>query len=313
MMVRIQRSFGVKLPLAAVFRQSTLGGLAALIDERPQHDASIVVPIQTKGERTPLFCVHPAGGHVLCYSELARDLGAARPFYGLQVREGNGVEPYADLVTMASDYLEAIQKIQARGPYLLAGWSMGAVVAHNVACQLESHGETVATLVLLDPPELDSGSARSAASLEAFAKQFGVSLARSDSNLVTETLEDILRQGQRDGTVSSHMNATSFQSLYDIFQNNIRILNAFTPKPSRGHATLFQPVSSPRPMKSVRTWRALVAGLEVQRVPGDHFSMIRGADGKVLAGQLRPLLDAADPRVTLRRMVRRGVNPSRNS
>src|SRR5258708_31696537 len=45
---------------------------------------SPLVCLQEGGPGTPFFCVHPSGGTVLCYSDLARRLALERPFYGLQ-------------------------------------------------------------------------------------------------------------------------------------------------------------------------------------------------------------------------------------
>ena len=87
---------------------------------------SPLVPIQPHGERTPLFCVHPAGGTVLCYYELARLLGDNQPFYGLQAPGIEvGREPLTQVEALAEAYLQVICSVQPDGPYYLLGWSFG--------------------------------------------------------------------------------------------------------------------------------------------------------------------------------------------
>jgi len=118
---------------------------------------SPLVPIQTLGARTPLFCVHALGGEVLFYYRLARELGTGQPVYGLQARplDGQAEAPQAaieqsTIEEMAAEYVAAVRSVQPAGPYLLAGYSFGGVVAFEMARQLTGAGEEVALLALLD-------------------------------------------------------------------------------------------------------------------------------------------------------------------
>ncbi|HEY3571702.1 MAG TPA: amino acid adenylation domain-containing protein [Thermoanaerobaculia bacterium] len=113
---------------------------------------SPLVPIQPLGARTPLFCVHPLGGEVLTYYRLARELGAGQPVYGLQAhpRDGQAGMPRPTIEERAAGYVEAVRGLQPAGPYLLAGYSFGAIVAFEMARQLTLAGEEVALLALLD-------------------------------------------------------------------------------------------------------------------------------------------------------------------
>jgi thioesterase domain-containing protein len=115
----------------------------------PAAPASLVA-IQPAGGRPPFFCVHPAGGDVLCFQALSRHLGADQPFYGLQSRGlAAGEEPFASIEEMAAAYRVEIVRA-ARGPYHLGGWSLGGAVAFEVARQLAAAGEEVALLAIVD-------------------------------------------------------------------------------------------------------------------------------------------------------------------
>ncbi|MFK4105644.1 SDR family NAD(P)-dependent oxidoreductase [Streptomyces sp. NPDC019531] len=101
------------------------------------------------GDR-PLFLVHPSGGDVLCYSELAGLLTDGRPVVALTdpaLTAGDGAETIAG---MADRYLAAVRPYQPDGPYLLGGWSMGGTLAHAMACELERRGERTELLVMID-------------------------------------------------------------------------------------------------------------------------------------------------------------------
>jgi non-ribosomal peptide synthase protein (TIGR01720 family) len=120
----------------------------------PSDSWSPLVPIQPLGAGAPLFCVHPLGGEVLCYYQLARHLGTAQPVYGLQGRplEDLDAKRRVTIEETAAEYLEAVRSLQPAGPYLLAGWSFGAIVAFEMARQLNRAGDEVALLAILDQP-----------------------------------------------------------------------------------------------------------------------------------------------------------------
>ncbi|MCE7079602.1 type I polyketide synthase [Streptomyces sp. ST2-7A] len=110
----------------------------------------IVMPLRAGEGGTPLFLIHPSGGDVLCYGELARTLGGSRPVIALTDPELTGGRGPTSIPEAVERYLEAVRSVQPRGPYLLGGWSMGGTLAHAAAVELERRGERTARLVLID-------------------------------------------------------------------------------------------------------------------------------------------------------------------
>lgn len=151
--VEIENEFGAALPLSALIGSPTIEKLAAELG-RDGASASwkYLIPLQTEGERTPLFCMHAAGGNVLFYRDLASELGTGQPFYGLQARGvAHKSETAHDRVEdMARDYLKEIRSLQPTGPYNFCGSSFGGLVAFEAARQIVAMGETVGTLALFD-------------------------------------------------------------------------------------------------------------------------------------------------------------------
>ncbi|MCP4660889.1 MAG: AMP-binding protein, partial [bacterium] len=91
LMARIRQEFGRDLPLATLFQEGTIEHLAAILRrEGDETRRKALVAIRPEGSGRPFFCVHPVGGNVLCYSDLARHLGGDSPFYGLQVPDRGG-------------------------------------------------------------------------------------------------------------------------------------------------------------------------------------------------------------------------------
>ena len=86
------------------------------------------------GARGRLFCIHGLGGHVAAFLPLARGLAEERPVYGLQAMGlESGQQPHDRIEDMAAFYLGEIREVQPHGPYLLAGWSMGGLIALEMA------------------------------------------------------------------------------------------------------------------------------------------------------------------------------------
>ncbi|MCB1037113.1 MAG: non-ribosomal peptide synthetase, partial [Acidobacteria bacterium] len=174
LMGRVQQETGKELPLSSLFTAPTVEQQAALLqgaDEPVADLPPLLVPLAPSGRLAPFFWVHPVGGAVFCYRELAQVLagrGADRPFFGLQApplasaTAGDLASrpPLPSVGEMAELYLEQIQQVQPEGPYHLAGWSFGGYVAYEMARRLRQAGDEVALLVLLDTAGLDPERSR---------------------------------------------------------------------------------------------------------------------------------------------------------
>ena len=149
---RIREHWHQELPLAVLFEAPTLEALAGVIRDYSWHPQSpVLVPIQARGNRPPLFCVHGGGGHVLVYRDLSLRLGDEQPFYGLQLPElSSGAEPMSSLDVVGRVYLKELRTVQPHGPYFLGGVSYGGVIAYEMAQQLVASGEEVRLLAMFD-------------------------------------------------------------------------------------------------------------------------------------------------------------------
>jgi amino acid adenylation domain-containing protein len=150
--IRIETELGPRLPLATLFEAPTLAGLARAIEQSNQMSRlwRCLVPITPNGSGIPLFCVHPVGGNVLAYRDLARHLSPV-PCYGLQAVGLDGrAAPLATVEDMASRYIDEIRSVRPHGPYQLCGFSFGGLVAFEMAVRLRAQNEAVSLLALLD-------------------------------------------------------------------------------------------------------------------------------------------------------------------
>ena len=148
----IERSLGLRLPLASIFEAPTVRRLASsLREEGWKSSRGSLVTLRSTGARPPLFFVSAGDGNSVGFGALARRLGDDQPFYALQPRGLNGGAPlHGSVEAMAVHYVREIKRIQPRGPYLLGGRCLGGVVAYEMARHLEACGERVELLAVLD-------------------------------------------------------------------------------------------------------------------------------------------------------------------
>ncbi|WP_040864252.1 polyketide synthase Pks13 [Nocardia exalbida] len=149
-----------------------------------------VRPLRPRAEGSnavPVFVFHPSGGNTLVYEPLLKRLPAETPMYGLERVDGSIEE-------RARQYLPELRKIQGDGPFVLYGWSLGAVLAMQTAQLLRAEGADVRTVGLIDlaiPTQGEDNSpeerVRRIERYQAFAKKtYGV-----DGELDREQLETL--------------------------------------------------------------------------------------------------------------------------
>jgi thioesterase domain-containing protein/acyl carrier protein len=152
LVTEIERIFGRSLSLPQLAEASTLDAMARLVEDRAgAGPAPCLVPFQPDGAKIPLFLVHGLGGGVIEMRGLARSLDPDRPVFAFQARGLDGISrPLRSIEAMAETYLAELRRVRPEGPYLLGGYSMGGVVAYEMAQRLTAAGRSLAGLVLID-------------------------------------------------------------------------------------------------------------------------------------------------------------------
>jgi thioesterase domain-containing protein/acyl carrier protein len=110
-----------------------------------------VIDFQPLGDRLPIFFFPGVGGHPVTFAPLAAHLGPEQPCYGLTVPGIKGeCTPLTQVEEIAAAMLKNLRRVQARGPYQLAGYSFGGLLAYETARQLADAGESVSMLAIYD-------------------------------------------------------------------------------------------------------------------------------------------------------------------
>jgi amino acid adenylation domain-containing protein len=276
--------------------------LAFLDSEHP------LVSIQPLGSRPPFFCAHAVGGSVFSYVTLARRLGPTQPFYALQARGLMGTqEPHTRIEVMAADYINAIRQVQESGPYVLGGWSMGGLVAFEMACQLQRQGQQVALVALFDSITPYTARFRQeneeAMHVASFAFHLGLSpaeMANVSEQLLGFSeeiqLKHLFRLAESKGIFPKGFNLAQLHHLFRVYRSNNEAALAYRPQACSAPLALFRAVETMDEELTDTTygWSQLAAGpLEIEVVTGNHFTMLEEPHVSLLAQKLRVRLAQA--------------------
>jgi amino acid adenylation domain-containing protein/FkbM family methyltransferase len=240
---------------------------------------SPLVPLRSAGEGRPLFCVHPVGGNVLCYAELARRL--ERPVYGLQSLGLGEGEPQTSVEEMAATYAAAVAAAQPEGPLALAGWSIGGVIAWEMAQRLTREGREVEIVALIDTlapgsipgmPEPEEPEEMAEADLKAAVAADLGEIAGREVDLETGQARRLLR----------------------VYQANAASVRRYRPAPLTSgicRIALLRAGERPSGLEPDPSlgWAGLAPGLLVRELAGDHYSLLRPPAVDALAAALEEL------------------------
>ncbi len=298
LMSRIERHLGISLPLSSLFEAPTLEDLARLLRRSTATAPArgpVLVPIQrpvsADSPRPPFFAVHPVGGSVLCYADLARALGPEQPFYAFQAPGLDGGPLFPDVESMAEAYVAKLRETQPQGPYHLGGWSFGGLIALEMARQLRAEGEDVPTLVLIDSylgstddsPNAKSTQLSRAESAYGFAEDLaamaGVELSLSVEDLAAmdedELLPSLLGLIRGQGIVPPDLGEERLARLMAVHEAHLRAFFACRPTVYGGPALLVRAGGEEEDAESVEVWRRVLPSGECVWVEGDHYSILR--------------------------------------
>ncbi|QNP68638.1 amino acid adenylation domain-containing protein [Streptomyces roseirectus] len=295
---RIRAELGTETTLRTLFDTPTIAALAR--HDTPANGGTAplgpLLPLRTEGDRPPLFCLPPGSGLAWGFAGLARHLPQGRPLYALQSRGLLPDEsPAATLAEAVAEHIARIREVQPHGPYHLLGYSMGGLVAHEIAATLQQAGEQVELLALLDafpgswirqgPPSSDRP-----ALLRGLLTILGrPTPAPGDEPLTDARFAELLR---RVPDMPGGLDDAELAALITVAANNRLLLGEFTATRFDGDLLLFSAAADPHAVPGRHAdWQPHVTGrVEHHDVPCAHGEMTSPAAlariGPVLAARL---------------------------
>jgi amino acid adenylation domain-containing protein len=312
---QVNRRLGCDLPVSTLFAGATVRHMAEAIMEQKRSawaGPAPVVPLQPHGSLPPLFFVHSADRNVLGYVNVVRHLGAGQPVYG--VRDlGDMARPVARI---AREHVAAIRAVQPAGPYYLASWSFGGLVAFEMALQLEAAGETVAFLGLLDtvspvlmaawPWDCDEEVAVVLAQDVAarMRRPFAMHPGELEGLDPDEQVRRVVDAMHAQGAAPAGYDAATLAQGVQMNRDRKASREGYDAGRFSGTLTLFRPIDvparveafvAPYPEEERRTlgWSRYVDDVKVHRVPGSHATLGSEPNVRVLVRRLRESLERA--------------------
>lgn len=312
---RIHREFDRALPLAALLTHPTVARLAtllapelrttALAGERKGH----LVTLARGGDGPPLFCIHGGDGGVLFYRSLAELAPHNGPIHAIEARalSSNGPIPESSVEETADSYVREILALRPRGPFRLAGYSFGGVVAHEMACRLIELGYDVDFVGLFDTqnPVAPCKQLSLPGRFGAFwRQQAALPLPSKLERLRERVAEGIATHRRVKEEVAAAMNQGPAEAHSDlrrvqVREENWRAMQEYRPRPFAGRLTLFKAMTASDKVEwpADYGWSELAqGGLEIIPVPGQHLTLFDEGHVESLASALAERLRAIDGR-----------------
>ena len=309
-----QRQTGRKLPASLVFAYPTLRQLAGHVGRNLSDAPSCaLVCIQPQGIGNALFFVHDVSGDVDYVRQLGPYLTAGRPVVGLESPRLHGEGPLlTTLEEIATHHIDLIVAHQPEGPYALAGYSLGGIIAFEMARQLRRSGQQVALLALLDSypvtPEQSSlervplryvlrnywnfwrAMPKRPVALMAVVREKVPSLVRYLTNRVRRFVKPASLALEEQ--IGPEMAA--FYAVNPLVEAHIDAYNRYVFRPSDVRAVFFRASSETvygNLTKHLKNFdfgwsRYALGGVEVHELPGTHATMIKDAQALTRIGEI---------------------------
>jgi thioesterase domain-containing protein len=148
----VRNQLNLELPLHTLVVASTIEKLALALAGTSPEDGSLV-SLASGGDGAPIYCVHPLGGHVLCYAALAKTLRGIHPCWGMQAKGLHPAEePAASWEEIINHHWALLPPESIADPLVLVGYSYGGYIAMELAMRAQLHGRKRISVILLDVP-----------------------------------------------------------------------------------------------------------------------------------------------------------------
>ena len=272
---------------------------------KPYRPGSTLSPIQSEGNKKPLFCIHPVGGDVGCYAILTRYLGEDQPIFGLQAQGIDGRDlPLNNIETMATTYIDAIREAYPTGAFYLAGWSLGGLIALEMAHQLGMSGRETPIVIMFDtqadwiykPLEERKQKTRSQLILEYFSRALDLSYEAIKSMNKGKQILYIVKQLREADAQVDGISLLEWLDLFSVYEQGNLAVHHYVAKPYFGKVVNFYALDSflKHPTEFVK-WHAVIGkDVEVELVTGDHQNMFSEPHVQMLATKLETYLSTRE-------------------
>ncbi|MCW8929254.1 MAG: SDR family NAD(P)-dependent oxidoreductase, partial [Gammaproteobacteria bacterium] len=299
---KLRKAFSMELSPHSLIQNPTIRAFSENIEQEQLNnsDKKTISPLLVElksgeSDEPPLFLIHPVGGSVYIYRDLANGLNTEYTVYGIQAKGWDGKEePLKTIDEMALLYTDIIRQVQPEGPYRIGGASLGGVIAFEMAQQLQSSGQMIDLLMMMDTP----GTGHMPK--DVFKTDLDVLLYLLNISVESTGLAEKLKSLDGEKQLQffiDEQNKTDRQLFPDInelrhflslFMVNAEALRTYQSESYSGDVLFFvahekDEYNAKEPQKA---WAQVVQSIEVIEVAGNHISMNQQPNVKTIVKRL---------------------------
>ena len=296
LLTAVEKQLDKDVNLVSFFQEPTIEHMAKMIEEEAVFETGASLIRLRKGdEKQALYFVHPSGGAVHHYRDLAQLLETERAVYGIQAQGLDGkMELHKTIEDMASAYIEAIREKQLHGPYLLISWSLGSIIVHEMARQLEQIGQKTALLIQLDQtPFITHDSPKDNAEMLAnmFKRYFKVDQEYLRTLSEDEQFKVVIKKAKKHKAIPRFIRLADFKRYILVNETQIQAWLQYKAKPISGKIVLFRSEENRTQAETDLGWHKITGGVEIVDVPGNHITMLQEPHVREVATEISKRLN----------------------
>lgn len=293
----INKEFNSQLAIANLFSHSSVKELAGLLRRDSNQTPSGENPIslvENQHSKKSIW-IHPAGGNIMCYYPVGMALSSVMDTLSFQYSIPTEENDTLTVEKLAGHYYNTLKEQDFTNDLILAGWSMGALIAQYMGC-LFSNDNVKVPVVLLDQPTISLSKKEDVTykdrlytylhKVHVFTnEQFNKELAQKDEI----DYEGILNEFIRVNLTPEETTIENFKGFLDILVKHNEIVTEFSPKVYDGPVLLLKAEEnlivddSPAAHANDLGWSEYCSNLTIKEVPGNHITMINQENSKVIA------------------------------
>ena len=293
----IKKAYDKKIPLSFLYQGATVEALAAFVSGDNSYAHLTLSQIKPGSSWPPFFCVSGPEVNALGYATLAHRLGEEQPVYSLQGefrREIEGEYTPEEIESWAADYLKAVRELQPEGPYMFGGMCTGALIAFDMAAQLEAEGQETGLLVIFDTWDILTMNRLWVVDYYLRHLRFLRRQSREQQiKAATKKIRGLLRNLV--ATVSPDSRTRESRVPDNPWKTGYKPKVDFVPKRFSGDLTVYRIRRQPYYRSGDETlgWGKRVEGrVDVEYIPGAHPTILREPNVQVMAQNLRERIQA---------------------
>ncbi|MGV9712569.1 amino acid adenylation domain-containing protein [Gordonia sp. NPDC003424] len=284
---RIAEVCNVDVQVSDVFAAPTVTALARRLSGDTSVDAfGRLLTLRDAGDAVPLFCIHPAGGLGWCYTGLLGDLDPEIGVYALQADGLRGGPLPTSLHAVARSYLREVERVAPQGPIRLLGWSVGGVIAHEMAVIAQARGRNVSRLCLLDAYPSELWQHQPAPTVDEIRRAFLI-MAGVDDDTATRSDDDMVGALRRAHTAFGGLTGEQVQSISAVVAHFATLMRTHTTSEFDGDALLIRATEGAQDFLDPDAWTSHLTGkLTRIDVATTHPGLVRQPTMSMIARHL---------------------------